>query len=84
MGGLAGGGGLCYCCGMKKFFAANIDGRGRIIRGGLGGGLVVAGILVCPHQTVAGVILILSGGFCLFEAVRGWCVMRACGVRTRF
>lgn len=69
---------------MKKFFAANIDGRGRLIRGVLGALLVVAGFIVCRYQIIAAVALIISGGFCLFEAVRGWCVMRACGVRTRF
>jgi len=69
---------------MKKFFAANIDGRGRAIRGLLGAGLVIGGVIVCNYNLWAAISLILSGGFCLFEAVRGWCVMRACGVRTRF
>lgn len=69
---------------MKKFFSTNIDGRGRLIRGVLGAALVIAGVVVCNYQIVAATALILSGGFCLFEAVRGWCVMRACGVKTRF
>jgi hypothetical protein len=69
---------------MKKFFATNIDGRGRLIRGVLGAALVIAGVVVCNYQIIAAVALILAGGFCLFEAVRGWCVMRACGVRTRY
>lgn len=69
---------------MKKFFAANLDGRGRLIRGTLGAALVIAGVVVCNYQLVAAIALIVSGGFCLFEAVRGWCVMRACGVKTRF
>jgi hypothetical protein len=69
---------------MKKFFAANIDGRGRLIRGALGAALVIAGVVVCNYQIAAAIALILSGGFCWFEAVRGWCVMRACGVKTRF
>jgi hypothetical protein len=69
---------------MKKFFAANIDSRGRLIRGVLGMALVIAGVVVCSYQIIAAIALILSGGFCLFEAVRGWCVMRACGVKTRF
>jgi len=69
---------------MKKFFAANIDGRGWAIRGTLGAVLVIGGMVVCNYNLWAALALILSGGFCLFEAVRGWCVMRACGVRTRF
>ena len=59
--------------------------RGRIVRGILGGVLVIGGVVVCQYNknTWAAVALILAGGFCLFEAVRGWCVMRACGVRTK-
>ncbi len=69
---------------MKKWFARNIDGRGRLLRGMLGVALVIGGIAVCAQNVWVAVALILSGGFCLFEAVRGWCVMRACGIRTRF
>ena len=69
---------------MKKFFAANIDGRGRLIRGLLGAALVVSGVAFCNYHLWVAIALIISGGFCLFEAVRGWCVMRACGVKTRF
>ncbi len=69
---------------MKKFFATNIDGRGRLIRGLLGVALVVSGVVLCSYHLWAAIALIISGGFCLFEAVRGWCVMRACGVKTRF
>ncbi len=69
---------------MKKFFVANIDGRGRLVRGSLGAGLLIGGVFVCGLNLWAGLALVLSGGFCLFEAVRGWCVMRACGVKTRF
>jgi hypothetical protein len=68
---------------MKTFFSPNIDSRGRVIRGVLGGLLVIGGIVVCGHHLWLGIVLILSGGFCLFEAVRGWCVMRACGIKTR-
>jgi hypothetical protein len=69
---------------MKKFFSRNIDSRGRLMRGTLGGLLVIGGVAVCSYNVWAAVALILSGGFCLFEAVRGWCVMRACGIRTKF
>jgi hypothetical protein len=69
---------------MKKFFSRNIDARGRLVRGALGGLLVMGGVVVCAYNVWAAVALILSGGFCLLEAVRGWCVMRACGIRTKF
>lgn len=68
---------------MKKFFSPNIDSRGRVVRGVLGGLLVIGGVVVCNYNLWLALVLILSGGFCLFEAVRGWCIMRACGVKTR-
>lgn len=69
---------------MRKFFAANIDGRGRLIRGVLGIMFVIGAVLVWQYNAWASLFLGLSAAFCLFEAFRGWCVMRACGVRTRF
>jgi hypothetical protein len=68
---------------MKKFFSPNIDSRGRLVRGLGGGLLVIGGVVVCNYNVWAAVALILSGGFMLFEAVRGWCVMRACGIKTK-
>jgi hypothetical protein len=29
------------------------------------------------------VALVAAGGFAFYEAVRGWCVMRACGIKTK-
>ena len=68
---------------MKKFFNPNIDSRGRIVRAVLGGLLVLGGVIACAYNIWLAIVLILSGGFCLFEAVRGWCVLRACGIKTR-
>ena len=28
--------------------------------------------------------LVLAAGFLAFEATRGWCALRACGVKTKF
>ena len=69
---------------MKKFFMPNIDWRGRVIRGVLGISLIAAGIFICTSGRWFGLALIPGGGFCLFEAGRGWCVMRACGVKTKY
>ena len=68
---------------MKSFFSRNLDNRGRIVRGVGGGLFVIGGVIACQSNTWLGVGLSLSGGFMLFEAVRGWCVMRACGIKTR-
>ncbi|HYG33868.1 MAG TPA: DUF2892 domain-containing protein [Clostridia bacterium] len=68
---------------MKRFFAPNISGKGRVVRGILGSGLIVAGLLVSGSEKWVCFALVASGGFVLYEAVRGWCVMRACGIKTK-
>mgnify|MGYP003507255174 CR=1 FL=1 len=68
---------------MKRFFARNIDSRGRVFRGVGGVILVIVGMTLCGVNLPLSVVLIISGGFMLFEAVRGWCVMRACGIKTK-
>ena len=69
---------------MPKFFDPNIDRTGRVIRATLGGLCLLGGIAFCFWNAWAGVALIGSGVFMLFEAFRGWCVMRACGVKTKY
>jgi hypothetical protein len=68
---------------MKSCFAKKIDGRGRLARGVLGGLLVLGGVMACSYSFWPCLILEISGGFVLFEAARGWCVMRACGIKTK-
>ena len=67
---------------MRNFLAANIGRTGRIIRAIAGLGLVVAGFVVSPMGWVC-VTLVTSGCFLLYEAVRGWCLLRACGIKTK-
>jgi hypothetical protein len=72
-------------------FACNIDKKGRIARLIYGltflaaGGLLALGWALhsaSPMRwTVAGGCAV-AGAFGIFEAVRGWCVMRAIGVKT--
>jgi hypothetical protein len=69
--------------GMGKFFARNIDRRGRIVRAGWGASLIVAGLLVWARSGWLCLALLAMGGFALYEAARGWCVMRACGIKTK-
>lgn len=68
----------------------NIDQRGRQVRAAAGICCLIAGagvlIVVRSGPTwmiVAGGLLIGAGAFMVFEAVRGWCLLRACGIRTR-
>ena len=68
---------------MSKFFSRNIDRAGRITRAILGTLLVAGGVTAFFWNVWAGVGLLSGGAFVLFEAFRGWCVMRACGIKTR-
>lgn len=68
---------------MKNFFSPNIDTRGRLVRGAGGIALLILGVALSSVSWIAAVIVLVSAGFVLFEAVRGWCVMRACGIKTK-
>ena len=69
---------------MPKCFDPNLDRAGRIIRATLGSLCFLGGIAACFWSVWAGLAMIGAGGFMLFEAFRGWCVMRACGVKTKY
>jgi hypothetical protein len=68
---------------MRKLFAPNIATAGRIARAIWGLCLIVAAVLIYSRSHVVCFILAAAGVFALFEALRGWCVMRACGIKTR-
>ncbi|MCX6927401.1 MAG: DUF2892 domain-containing protein [Verrucomicrobia bacterium] len=68
---------------MGQFFAPNIDRRGRILRAIWGVAWIVAGLLLWGRGRWLGFALVVGGVFALYEAARGWCVMRACGIKTK-
>ena len=68
---------------MKRFFRPNINHRGRIARGVVGTLCLIAGIVIVDFQLIVGLIFVVAGLFALFEAVRGWCLARACGIKTK-
>ncbi len=69
---------------MSRFFNRNIGFQGRIVRGVLGAILLIAGIIMADHELWICLALVVTGLFVLFEAARGWCVARACKIKTRF
>lgn len=69
---------------MKRLLTPNIDRKGRIVRGLMGLALL-AGAAVCFSESLwLGALLAAAGLFGLFEALRGWCLARACRLKTRW
>jgi hypothetical protein len=65
-------------------FVPNIEKKGRIIRALTAMALLGGGFATLFFNWILSLVLFVSGVFVLFEALRGWCVMRACGVKTKF
>jgi hypothetical protein len=68
---------------MKSFFSRNISNAGRLFRGGCAVACFIAAWFAFAVSIWLGLLLVACGVLALFEAVRGWCLMRACGIRTR-
>jgi hypothetical protein len=69
---------------VSNFFRSNIDRNGRIARGVLGSLCLIAGIIVAGDiKWWAGLFLVVPGLFAIIEAMSGWCLVRACGVKTK-
>jgi len=66
-----------------SFFRRYIQKNGRIARGVIGGLCLVAGIIVAGDITLWGLILVVAGLFAIFEAIAGWCLARACGIKSK-
>jgi hypothetical protein len=69
---------------MNRFFSRNLDFRGRMARGVIGTLCLVAGIIVAGDYSLWGLVLVAAGLFAIFESLRGWCIARACGIKTKF
>ncbi|MGZ8900103.1 MAG: YgaP-like transmembrane domain [Limisphaerales bacterium] len=68
---------------MKSIFKPNISGKGRIVRGIIAVILLGIAIFASEFPAVARWSFAAGGVFVAFEALRGWCALRACGVKTR-
>ena len=68
---------------MKPLFPRNISTTGRLVRGLGAVALLIGAGFGFFVSLWLGVALAVSGGVVLFEALRGWCVLRACGIKTR-
>ncbi len=68
---------------MSDFFRPNLKKQGRIARGVIGTLCLVAGIVVAGDISLWGLILVAAGLFAIYEALSGWCIARACGIKTK-
>jgi hypothetical protein len=68
---------------VSRFFRPNISHRGRIARGVIGTLCLIAGIIIVDYALWLGLIFVVAGLFAIFESIRGWCLVRACGIRTK-
>jgi hypothetical protein len=69
---------------VSRFFKPNLNFRGRMARGVIGTLCLIAGIVLVDYRLWLGLIFVVAGLFAMIEAVARWCVVRACGVRTKF
>jgi len=69
---------------VSKFFAPNINRTGRLLRFVWGVLTLAGGILAWRWRWWAGVPLLAFALFAFYEALRGWCLVRACGIKTRY
>lgn len=68
---------------MKSIFKPNISGKGRILRGIIAAILLGVALFASAFPAVARWGFAAGGVFVAFEALRGWCAVRACGIKTR-
>jgi hypothetical protein len=68
---------------VSHFFRPNIRRNGRIARGVTGALCLIAGIITVDYVLWLGLIFVVAGLFAIYEALSGWCVARACGVKTK-
>ena len=71
-------------CRAMLYFRPNLDRKGRLIRAVGALTLAAGATLAWPQSRAVSLLLGVPAAFVVFEAARGWCVLRACGVKTKF
>jgi hypothetical protein len=69
---------------MVKFFVRNIDRTGRVLRALWGVAMLILAIIAFRYAWWAAAIFGALALFAFYEAARGWCVARACGIKTKY
>jgi type IV secretory pathway TrbL component len=68
---------------VSRFFQPNLKRQGRFARGVIGTLCLIAGIILVDFVLWLGLIFVAAGLFAIYEALSGWCVVRACGIKTK-
>lgn len=68
---------------MKTFFRPNITRLGRLLRARMAVALCIGSVVLVPRRNWLGVLLFIAAALVVFEAARGWCAPRACGIKTK-
>jgi hypothetical protein len=64
-------------------FQKNITTKGRWIRAIFALAFAAAGLALYPHSKLLAALLLAVSAFCLFESLQSWCLLRACGIKTK-
>jgi hypothetical protein len=66
-----------------SFWKPNLETKGRVARGIAAAVLLIGtGLLIISGQYVPAGVMAFSGLFVAYEAASGWCVARACKIKT--
>jgi hypothetical protein len=68
---------------MKRF-TPNIDRQGRLLRAAIAAVLFISAALAIQTSRLLAAALTVIALFVTFEALRGWCALRACGLETKY
>jgi hypothetical protein len=68
---------------MSRFFNRNLSYQGRLARGVLGSALFILGLTRANALPWIQGFLIGAGALAIFQALRGWSLVRACGFRPK-
>jgi hypothetical protein len=68
---------------VKRILSPNIDRNGRLLRALVAAALFAGCFFIVPLSRIGAISMGIGGLFMLFESLRGWCALRACGIKTR-
>jgi hypothetical protein len=68
---------------IEKFLTPNLQSEGRSARKVTALVFLVAAVVSVSFSRRLSLLLFVAALFTLFEAMRGWCVLRACGIKTK-